>query len=93
MVQLAVGDKEPIVVIDGETVDPAEVGFVAVTDELGSASFSIEDKDGPDFLIGYLHQTLGVDRDAVGPDQLKWKSLGIEFFFLGLPARQTVHPG
>ena len=64
----SVGDEEPIVVIDGKAVDPAEVGLIAITDELGIAGFGIEDEDCADFLIGHIHQALGIDRDAVGAD-------------------------
>ena len=38
-VHFSVGDKQPIVVIDGKAVDPAEVGFIAIADELGIAGF------------------------------------------------------
>src|SRR5208283_4006311 len=83
-VQLAVRDKEAVVVVDGQPIDPAKVGLVAVADELGFVGLGIEDEDGANFLIGDIHQSLGIDGNAVGANQLVGKRLGIDLFFVGL---------
>src|SRR5208283_5258154 len=91
-VQLAVGDKEAVVVVDGQPIDPAKVGLVAVADELGFVGLDIEDEDGANFLIGDIHQSLGIDGNAVGANQLVGKRLGIDLFFVGLASGEPVHP-
>jgi hypothetical protein len=48
-VHLAVGDKEAVVVVDGEAVDPAEVRFKAVADELGFVVSGLKMKTAPTF--------------------------------------------
>jgi len=92
-VHFAVGDKEPVIVVDGQAVDPSEVRLKAVADELGFVCFSVEDEDGSDSLIGHVDEAPGIESDAVGADELKRKSFGVEFFFLAFAAGETIHPG
>ena len=88
---LAIGDKKPVVVVDGQAVDPSEVGLIAVADELGVVGRRVEDEHGSNLLIGHVDQALGIYGDAGGADELERKSLGIEFSLLGCPpARRSI---
>jgi len=64
----------------------------AIADELSIVRLRVEDEDRAHFLIGDIDKAFGVDRDAVGPDELEGKCLGVELFILRLAAGETVHP-
>src|SRR5262249_19999053 len=69
--KLDVGNEDAVVIGDGQAIEEAEGGVLAVADQLHRFGFGIEDKNGRHALIGGVNVALGVHRHAVGADQLK----------------------